>query len=216
MTVIRKHYTFEQWKQAVASGLRLKYVSACVGTGAIWDENTSDYQTLKQVMSAFPDIHAKTIDVANASHEQFVDFVKRIRSEYPDKVIIAGNVVSPEMTEELIINGADVVKIGIGPGCFSPGQKVKTDKGLKNIEDIEKGEKVLTHTGSYKTVVNTFKFNDKKLIVNVNGIKATPNHEFYVLHKKHQNTVTDDDIHQFAEWIEAKYLTKDYLLLKHK
>ena len=97
MTVIRKHYTFEQWKQAVASGLRLKYVSACVGTGVIWDENTADYQTLKQVMSAFPDIPAITIDVANAYHEQFVDFVKRIRSEYPDKVIIAGNVVSPEI-----------------------------------------------------------------------------------------------------------------------
>jgi GMP reductase len=116
MTVIRKHYAFDDWKKAVWSGLRLNYVSACVGTGAIWDENVQDYQTLKQVMTAFPDIPAITIDVANAYHEQFVDFVKRIRSEYPDKVIIAGNVVSPEMTEELIINGADVVKIGIGPG----------------------------------------------------------------------------------------------------
>ena len=39
-----------------------------------------------------------------------------VRDEYPDKVIVAGNVVTPEMVEELIINGADVVKIGIGPG----------------------------------------------------------------------------------------------------
>ena len=116
MTVIRKHYAFDDWKKAVWSGLRLNYVSACVGTGAIWDENVQDYQTLKQVMTAFPDIPAITIDVANAYHEQFVDFVKRIRAEHPDKIIIAGNVVSPEMTEELIINGADVVKIGIGPG----------------------------------------------------------------------------------------------------
>jgi GMP reductase len=45
-----------------------------------------------------------------------VEFVARVRDEYPEKVIVAGNVVTPEMTEELIINGADVVKIGIGPG----------------------------------------------------------------------------------------------------
>jgi GMP reductase len=135
MTVIRKHYTFEQWKQAVASGLRLKYVSACLGTGAIWDENTQDYQTLKQVMQSFPDIPAITIDVANAYHEQFVDFVKRIRSEYPDKVIIAGNVVSPEMTEELIINGADVVKIGIGPGSVCT-TRTETGVGVPQFSAI--------------------------------------------------------------------------------
>ena len=57
-----------------------------------------------------------TIDVANAYHQNMVGFVAKVREEYPDKVIVAGNVVTPEMTEELIINGADVVKIGIGPG----------------------------------------------------------------------------------------------------
>jgi len=135
MTVIRKHYTFEQWKEAVSTGLRLKYVSVCTGTGAMWDENAHDYQTLKQVMSAFPDVPAITIDVANAYHEQFVDFVKRIRSEYPDKVIIAGNVVSPEMTEELIINGADVVKIGIGPGSVCT-TRTKTGVGVPQFSAI--------------------------------------------------------------------------------
>ena len=51
MTVIRKHYTFDDWKSAVGTGLKLKYVSACVGTGAIWDEQVQDYQTLKKYMS---------------------------------------------------------------------------------------------------------------------------------------------------------------------
>ena len=156
------------------------------------------------------------IDVANGYTERFVNFVKKFRDSYPEIVIIAGNVVTSEMTEELILSGADIVKVGIGPGCFAPGQKVKTENGLKNIEDIDKGEKVLTHTGAYKTVTNTFRFDDKKSIINVNGIKATPNHEFYVLHKKHKEIVTDDNIHQYAEWVEAKDLTKDYLLLKHK
>lgn len=135
LTVIRKHYTIDQWKQTAGTGIKFKYVSACVGTGAIWDENTQDYQTLKQVMRAFPDIPIITIDVANAYHEQFVDFVKRIRSEYPDKVLIAGNVVSPEMTEELIINGADVVKIGIGPGSVCT-TRTQTGVGVPQFSAI--------------------------------------------------------------------------------
>jgi GMP reductase len=57
-----------------------------------------------------------TIDVANAYHQNMVDFIAKVRDQYPTKIIVAGNVVTPEMTEELIINGADVVKIGIGPG----------------------------------------------------------------------------------------------------
>ena len=135
LTVIRKHYSFNDWKTTAGSGLKFKYVSACVGTGAIWDESAQDYQTLKQVMSAFPDIPAITIDVANAYHEQFVDFVKRIRSEFPDKIIIAGNVVSPEMTEELIINGADVVKIGIGPGSVCT-TRTQTGVGVPQFSAI--------------------------------------------------------------------------------
>ena len=56
------------------------------------------------------------IDVANGYHENFVTFVTRIRSAFPDLVIMAGNVVTGEMTEELILSGADIVKVGIGPG----------------------------------------------------------------------------------------------------
>ena len=51
LTVIRKHYTLDDWKQAPGTGLKFKYVSARVGTGAIWDKDAKDYQTLKQVMS---------------------------------------------------------------------------------------------------------------------------------------------------------------------
>ena len=116
MTVITKSTTLEQWKQAVGTGLRLQSVSVCTGTNIIWDKDASDYKTMQDVLTNFPDVKFITVDVANAYHQNFVDFVKRIRDQYPDKIIIAGNVVTPEMTEELIINGADVVKIGIGPG----------------------------------------------------------------------------------------------------
>ena len=116
MTVITKSTTPEQWKQAVGNGVRLQSVSVCTGTNKMWDQDAQDYHYMQEILKAFPDIKFITVDVANAYHENFVDFIKRVRDEFPDKVIIAGNVVTPEMTEELIINGADVVKIGIGPG----------------------------------------------------------------------------------------------------
>jgi GMP reductase len=116
MTVITKSTTVEQWREAVGTGLRLQSVSVCTGTNKIWDPEAADYKNMQDVLNSFPDVKMITIDVANAYHQNFVDFIKQVRDEYPEKVIVAGNVVTPEMVEELIINGADMVKIGIGPG----------------------------------------------------------------------------------------------------
>ena len=116
MTVITKSTGIEQWQAAAGTGLRMQSLSVCTGTNVMWNPDAPDYKTMQQVLSNFPDVKFITIDVANAYHQNFIDFVKRIRDEYPDKIIIAGNVVTPEMTEELLLNGADIVKIGIGPG----------------------------------------------------------------------------------------------------
>ena len=116
MTVITKSTTLNQWRSAVGEGLKLQYVSVCTGTNKMWDPEAEDYLTMQNVLKSYPDIKMITIDVANAYHQNMVGFVEQVREEYPDKVIVAGNVVTPEMTEELIIAGADVVKIGIGPG----------------------------------------------------------------------------------------------------
>ena len=112
MTVITKTTTLEQWKQAVGSGIKLKYLSVCVGA----KKDAKDYITMQQVLKSFPDVKFITVDVANGYHIRFADFVKRVRDEFPDKTIIAGNVVTAELVEELIIQGADIVKVGIGPG----------------------------------------------------------------------------------------------------
>jgi GMP reductase len=64
------------------------------------------------------------IDVANGYHENFVTFVTRIRTRFPQLVIMAGNVVTGEMTEELILSGADIVKVGIGPGSVCTTRKM--------------------------------------------------------------------------------------------
>ena len=116
MTTITKTTTIDQWREAVGNGIKLKYVSVCTGTGKLWDKDAEDYATMQQVIKSFPDVKFITIDVANGYHTNFSDFVRRVRLEYPDKTIIAGNVVTAEMTEELILNGADIVKVGIGPG----------------------------------------------------------------------------------------------------
>ena len=116
MTVITKTTTPEQWKAAVGNGVRLQSVSVCTGTNKMFDDDAEDYRNMQEILKMFPDIKMITVDVANAYHQNMVGFINKIREEYPDKVIVAGNVVTPEMTEELIINGADVVKIGIGPG----------------------------------------------------------------------------------------------------
>ena len=95
MTVITKSTTLEQWKEAVGQGIKLKYLSVCTGA----KNNTDDNDTMHHVLENYPDVKFITIDVANGYHEHFVDFVKEIRDDFPDKTIIAGNVVTGEMVE---------------------------------------------------------------------------------------------------------------------
>lgn len=64
------------------------------------------------------------IDVANGYTERFSGFAKRIRERFPDKIIMAGNVVTGEMVEELSLNGIDIIKVGIGPGSVCTTRKM--------------------------------------------------------------------------------------------
>jgi len=135
VTVLRKHYEPEDWDNAVASGLDLNYVSICTGTNRIWDEDAPDFLTLKVVLEKYPEIPFITIDVANGYHENFVDFVGQIREEFPEHTIIAGNVITAEMTEELILRGADIVKCGIGPGSVCT-TRLMTGVGIPQFSGI--------------------------------------------------------------------------------
>jgi GMP reductase len=64
------------------------------------------------------------LDVANGYSQKFIDFVKNVRDKWTDKIIIAGNVVTREMTEALLLAGADIIKVGIGPGSVCTTRKV--------------------------------------------------------------------------------------------
>ena len=134
LTVMRKHYTLDDWKEQ-SQGVKMKYLSVCTGTGVIWDPDAQDYATMKAVLKMYPDIKFITVDVANAYHENYAEFIARLRDAYPDKTIIAGNVISAEMVEELIIRGADIVKCGIGPGSVCT-TRLMTGVGVPQLSGI--------------------------------------------------------------------------------
>ena len=135
ITVMRKHYTVDDWDNAVGNGIKLKYVSICTGTGKIWSEEARDYTVMREVLNRYPDIKFITVDVANGYHQNFIDFVKKVRDEFPDKTIIAGNVITAGATEELILSGADIVKCGIGPGSVCT-TRLMTGVGVPQLSGI--------------------------------------------------------------------------------
>ena len=91
----------------------------------------------------FQDVYERTgdklkyvcIDVANGYSERFVDFIKDFRYQYPHVVIIAGNVVTADQTQELILNGADIVKVGIGPGSVCT-TRIQTGVGYPQLSAV--------------------------------------------------------------------------------
>ena len=75
------------------------------------------------------------VDVANGYSERFSSFIKQLRDAFPAIVIIAGNVVTGEMTEELILSGADIVKVGIGPGSVCT-TRIQTGVGFPQLSAV--------------------------------------------------------------------------------
>lgn len=94
-----------------------------------------DWQQLQQILASRTRFKYICIDVANGYAEQFGDFVEKVRAEYPEHTIIAGNVVTADMTQELILRGADIVKVGIGPGSVCTTRK-QTGVGYPQLSAI--------------------------------------------------------------------------------
>jgi GMP reductase len=85
----------------------------------------ADFEKFSAVMERAQNAIAYVcIDVANGYTEGFINFVKKVRSKYPHLTIMAGNVVTGDITEELILAGADIVKVGIGPGSVCTTRKM--------------------------------------------------------------------------------------------
>jgi GMP reductase len=130
-TTIHKHYSITDWNvfsSNAPEGIE-NYLAISTGTGK------QDAEKLASILSFSPQYKFICIDVANGYSEHFVDFVKQARSNYPDKVIIAGNVVTGEMVEELLLAGADIIKVGIGPGSVCT-TRIKTGVGYPQLSAI--------------------------------------------------------------------------------
>eukprot|EP00045_Choanoeca_perplexa_P001665 m.21122 g.21122 ORF g.21122 m.21122 type:complete len:209 (-) comp11099_c0_seq1:645-1271(-) len=115
ITAASKHYTAADWE-----GQPDNIIQSMAVSSGITDR---DFANLQAVLAARLTIPFICLDVANGYSEGFVEFVRKVRASYPDKTIMAGNVVTQEMVEELILSGADIVKVGIGPGSVCTTRK---------------------------------------------------------------------------------------------
>ena len=75
------------------------------------------------------------IDVANGYTISVIDAIKDIRMRLPEATIVAGNVVTADMTQELILAGADIVKVGVGPGSVCT-TRTKTGIGYPQLSAV--------------------------------------------------------------------------------
>ena len=123
-TCLHKHYEVGRLVEYYRTGYRLEtYFTIGIKGG--------DIAKLNGVKNSIRDldpshsVHHICIDVANGYQKVFVDHVKRVREENRDAVIMAGNVCTPEMVSELLISGgADIIKIGIGPGSVCATRRI--------------------------------------------------------------------------------------------
>ncbi|MEL6114919.1 GMP reductase [Photobacterium sp. SP02] len=131
MTAIHKHYTVEDWAGFIKENPADVLKHAMVSTGT----SDADFQKTKDIMALTDDLMFICIDIANGYSEHLVEYVEKVRTAFPDKVISAGNVVTGDMVEELILAGADIVKVGIGPGSVCT-TRVKTGVGYPQLSAI--------------------------------------------------------------------------------
>ncbi len=131
LTAVHKHYSVDAWQafiQRVPASV-LSHLMVSSGT------SESDFSKLSAILALSPQLNFICIDVANGYSEHFVQFLQRVRESFPGKTICAGNVVTGEMVEELILSGADIVKVGIGPGSVCT-TRVKTGVGYPQLSAV--------------------------------------------------------------------------------
>jgi GMP reductase len=128
MCAIHKYYSEEEWDRSVSGWYRNNSNPDCgivytMGMGSA-ENNFAEIDKAQRILNNHKHVKFICIDVANGYTEKFVRYVETIRGLFPNHVIIAGNVVTREMTEALILAGANIIKAGIGPGSVCTTRKV--------------------------------------------------------------------------------------------
>jgi len=127
-TCLIKKYNVNDYKKEI-SDLNFEYFSISTGT------SNKDLLKLSEIIKQNPEIQFICIDVANGYSESFGEFVSKVRRLYPKHTLIAGNVVTADMTQELILRGVDIVKVGIGPGSVCT-TRIQTGVGYPQLSAI--------------------------------------------------------------------------------
>jgi GMP reductase len=128
-TCLVKNYNHDIDTWRAATSLNTNYLAVSTGV------SDKDFDRLNIILTGFSSIKFICVDVANGYGEYFGDYVARVRAAFPDKTIIAGNVVTADMTQELILRGADIVKVGIGPGSVCT-TRIQTGVGYPQLSAI--------------------------------------------------------------------------------
>ena len=118
LTCTQKFYSTREFSGAWEEGVDPSCIAVTCGS------TSESFDLLRRKMATNENLKMICIDVANGYREVFLQFVRKVRGEFSDKIIIAGNVATREMTEALILAGADIVKVGIGPGSVCTTRKV--------------------------------------------------------------------------------------------
>ena len=119
LTCTQKFYSTREFSGAWEGGLDPEFIAVTCGS------TEESFELLERKIATNENLKMICIDVANGYREVFLQFVKRVREAFPDKILIAGNVATREMTEALILSGADIVKVGIGPGSVCTTRKIE-------------------------------------------------------------------------------------------
>ena len=127
-TCLVKSYDIDEFKDHIYP-IGTDYFAISTGT------SQKDFDRVRQILNVHPEIEYICIDVANGYSEHFGAFVSKMREAYPSKTIIAGNVVTADMTQELILRGADIIKVGIGPGSVCT-TRIQTGVGYPQLSAI--------------------------------------------------------------------------------
>ena len=130
ITALHKFYTIEQYiNETKKREMNPDYFMISTGIG---EGSLINLQNIFKVVNC----NWICIDIANGYISNLIEFCKNVRKLFPNKNIIAGNVVTREIVEELILNGeVDIVKIGIGPGAVCT-TRLKTGVGMPQLSAI--------------------------------------------------------------------------------
>lgn len=155
------------------------------------------------------------VDVAHGHSKACGNRVKELKGLDDDILVIAGSVATAQGTDYLIGCGADIIRVGIGGGCFVDSTKVQTERGFQSIVDIKSGDRVKTHDGSYQVVESVHKrrLKEGEELWDINGNVCTSNHEFLTIPRKKATEINSDNYLEYAEWVPAEFLDPDKHLL---